>query len=65
MLIASERHLATVLREYCAHYNEERPHRSLALVPPSGAAEPLRQQTTDISRRARLGGLLNAYSMAA
>jgi transposase InsO family protein len=48
MLIASERHLATVLREYCAHYNEERPHRSLALVPPNGAAEPLRQQTTHI-----------------
>jgi len=65
MLIASERHLATVLREYCAHYNEERPHRSLALDPPSGAAEPLRQETTHISRRARLGGLLNAYSMAA
>jgi transposase InsO family protein len=29
MLIVGERHLATVLTEYVAHYNAHRPHRSL------------------------------------
>jgi len=35
MLIVSERHLQAVLREYCGHYNRERPHRSRDLRPPS------------------------------
>jgi putative transposase len=35
MLIWSRRHLAWVLGEYVRHYNDERPHRSLALFPPS------------------------------
>jgi putative transposase len=29
MLIAGERHLATVLASYTTHYNEHRPHRSI------------------------------------
>ena len=34
VLVLNERHLRTVLREYVAYYNTERPHRSLALEPP-------------------------------
>jgi len=34
LLILGRRHLALVLREYTAHYNEHRPHRSLAQRPP-------------------------------
>src|SRR3954470_7461894 len=34
MLITGERHLATVLASYTAHYNEHRPHRSLGQRPP-------------------------------
>jgi hypothetical protein len=42
MLIASEGHLRRVLREYLAHYNDERPHRSRDLQPPSGRGDPVR-----------------------
>src|SRR5690348_18121265 len=34
MLIASERHLRLVLREYADHYNTNRPHRALNQNPP-------------------------------
>ncbi|MET8312437.1 integrase core domain-containing protein [Micromonospora sp. NPDC005173] len=37
MLIVGERHLATVLAEYTAHYNSHRPHRSLDQRPPNPA----------------------------
>jgi putative transposase len=33
LLIVGRRHLETVLRIYTAHYNRERPHRGLALLP--------------------------------
>jgi hypothetical protein len=35
MLIVGRRHLECVLRAYTAHYKQERPHRGLALLPPS------------------------------
>ena len=66
MLIVSDRHLATVLREYCEHYNDERPHRSRHLRPPNSfRSEACASTGAIISRRARLGGLLNSYSIAA
>jgi putative transposase len=34
LLIVGRRHLEAVLRIYTAHYNQERPHRALALFPP-------------------------------
>jgi len=34
LLIVGRRHLETVLRTYTAHYNRERPHCGLALLPP-------------------------------
>jgi transposase InsO family protein len=36
LLVFGRRHLERVLRDYVAHFNAERPHRSLALVPPAG-----------------------------
>jgi transposase InsO family protein len=39
VLVFGRRHLETVLREYSAHYNARRPHRSLALLPPDGPGE--------------------------
>ena len=62
MLIVSQRHLEAVLGEYCAHYNDERPHRSCDLRPPAARGEPIRRPGATIRRRARLGGLLSDYS---
>jgi putative transposase len=64
MLIVSQRHLEAVLGEYCAHYNDERPHRSCGLRPPASIGAPIRQPGATTRRRARLGGLLNEYSRA-
>jgi hypothetical protein len=44
MLIASEGHLRRVLREYRDHYNDERPHRSRELRPPSGRGDRQRRR---------------------
>jgi len=38
MLIVSQRHLEAVLGEYCAHCNDERPHRSCGLRPNGDAS---------------------------
>ncbi len=66
MLIVSRRHLEVVLREYIAHYNTERPHRSLALLPPDARGDPYQAARGDtINRSERLGGLLASYSLAA
>jgi transposase InsO family protein len=40
ILITGPRHLAVVLLEYLAHYNTQRPHRSLDQNPPEGRTPP-------------------------
>jgi hypothetical protein len=48
LLILGRRHLEHVLRTYTTHYNTERPHRALALVPPEAgntAARPLTRRS--------------------
>ena len=62
ILIASEGHLRRVLQQYLDHYNDERPHRSRDLRPPSVRADPILAGAGDtINRSARLGGLLSHY----
>jgi putative transposase len=65
MLIFGERNLWTVLAEYEAHYNGQRPHRSCRLHPPrpDHPAGDLSQER--IKRRPVLGGLINEYERAA
>jgi hypothetical protein len=69
MLIWGRRHLERVLGEYVRHYNDQRPHRSLALRPPRGIAPgsvPSALAVTDrVRRRDRLGGLVHEYYDAA
>jgi transposase InsO family protein len=66
MLIASEGHLRRVLRQYRDHYNDERPHRSRELRPPSGRGDPVTRRSGDIiNRSTRLGGLLSHYHLEA
>ena len=41
MLIAGQRHLERVLRDYAIRYNEQRPHRGIQLEVPGGSAGAL------------------------
>ena len=65
LLIVGRRHLERVLRAYVAHFNDERPHRSLDLMPPVGSAQPRGSPPVDIRRRDLLGGLIHEYYAAA
>jgi putative transposase len=65
-LIWNQRHLLHVLREYEAHHNEHRPHRSLDQAAP---LKPLPAATTDLDtlrvlRRDRIGGTIHEYRLA-
>jgi putative transposase len=69
VLIWGRRHLERVLDEYVRHYNDERPHRSLALRPPRGidigvvpGGVPA---AVSVGRRDRLGGLVHEYYQVA
>ncbi|HEX8859639.1 MAG TPA: integrase core domain-containing protein [Actinomycetes bacterium] len=68
MLIWGRRHLERVLDEYVRHYNDERPHRSLALRPPRSVdigAAPGGVTAVSVRRRDRLGGLVHEYYQVA
>ncbi len=65
VLIIGRRHLETVLRIYTAHYNRERPHRGLALLPPDPTNADQPPSGGEIKRRDRLGGLIHEYHRAA
>jgi transposase InsO family protein len=65
ILIASERHLRSVLTEYTAHYNGHRPHRSLGQRPPNPPPQVVDLNAIRVRRRPILGGLINEYSQAA
>jgi putative transposase len=65
LLIIGRRHLETVLRTYSAHYNRERPHRGLALLPPDPTNADHPPSGGEIKRRDRLGGLIHEYHRAA
>jgi putative transposase len=66
VLIIGRRHLDQVLRAYLAHYNAERPHRSLALATPAGQPPAARGSPPEaVLRRDLLGGLIHEYAAAA
>jgi hypothetical protein len=72
LLILGRRHLEGVVRVYAQHYNEHRPHRSLAQQPPLAKPPPIRERTASVQqrldrlrRRDQLGGLLHEYELAA
>ena len=65
VLILGRRHLHAVLREYVAHYNEHRPHRSLGLGVPAGRAAPPGPLLLPVRRRDVLGGLIHEYEALA
>jgi putative transposase len=65
MLIVGERHLAAVLSEYVAHYNDHRSHRSLGQQPPIPAPHVVDLNAARVHQRSILSGLINEYSQAA
>jgi putative transposase len=65
LIIFGRRHLEQVLRTYLAHYNAERPHRSLALATPAGQPPAARGSPPTVLRRDLLGGLIHEYAAAA
>jgi hypothetical protein len=56
---AAEAHLRELVREYVAHYHEERPHQGLSGRRIAAATGPGGRGA--LARRQRLGGLLNHY----
>jgi len=62
LIVLNERHLWALLREYVEYYNTHRPHRSLALRPPTPDALP---RAGPVVSRAVLGGLHHSYERAA
>ena len=66
LLIRNERHLERVLTEFVEHYNSARPHRGIDLeVPIAYASEKRPDDSRQIQRVDRLGGVLHEYSIAA
>ena len=65
LLITGPGHLAAVLKEYIAHYNAHRPHRSLHQHPPAGRTPPPFAAPVRPLRRDRLGGLIHEYLQVA
>ena len=65
LLVTGPRHLAGVLREYLAHYNTHRPHRSLDQHPPAGRTSLPSEAPVRPLRRDRLGGLIHEYVQVA
>jgi putative transposase len=65
ILILGRRHVERVLRDYVAHFNDQRPHRSLDLMPPAGSTQARASPSSGIVRRDVLGGLIHEYHAAA
>jgi transposase InsO family protein len=65
ILTFGERHLQIVLARYGTHYNGQRPHRALRLLPPRPDHLAPALAHRRIRRRPVLCGLLNEYERAA
>jgi putative transposase len=66
-LVWNQRHLRQVLREYEAHHNGHRPHRSLAQAAPLRAlpAPVTNLDTFRVHRHDRVGGVIHEYTLTA
>jgi putative transposase len=65
-LIWNQARLRRILRQYEAHHNQHRPHRSLhGAAPMKPLPEPLDLDQYRVRKRARVGGLINEYRLVA
>jgi Integrase core domain len=68
LLIVSRQQLVSVLRRYVEHYNQRRPHRSLAYATPAPSERAGASSAPNLGRLRRrdvLGGLIHEYEYAA
>jgi len=67
-LVRGRRHLLRLLRAYVRHYNQQRPHRGLALAVPEVRDQDWRSMAVrpgEVRRRDVLGGLIHEYHRVA
>jgi putative transposase len=67
-LVCGRRHLLRLLRAYVRHYNQQRPHRGLALAVPEGRdhnRDSMAIRPGEVRRRDVLGGLIHEYHRVA
>ncbi len=62
IIVLDEQYLMSVLREFVAYYNQERPHRTLGLQTPESTLRPV---TGPIRSQLVLNGLHHVYQRAA
>jgi putative transposase len=60
-----ERHLCSILAEYCDYYNRDRPHRSLHLETPRPQVRPRAGPIQSVHAHSVLNGLHHVYERAA
>lgn len=65
VLVFGRRHLERVLGDYASHYNGKRPHRALALTPPTASPETRVSPPSEVLRRDVLGGVIHEYHLPA
>jgi hypothetical protein len=65
LLVFGRRHLERILCEYLARYNDQRPHRALALAAPSRQLVEPRGSPPTLIRRRDVLGLIHEYRAAA
>jgi transposase InsO family protein len=61
VIVLDEQHLSSMLNEFIAYYNRERPHRTLGLQMPEPSSRPT---TGPIRSRPVLNGLHHVYERA-
>jgi putative transposase len=67
-LVLGRRHLVRLLRVYVRHYNQQRPHRGLALAVPEAPEQdqsPMPVRPREVRRPDVLGGLIHEYHAVA
>jgi putative transposase len=65
-LVWNQHHLRRILREYQAHHNQHRPHRSRhGAAPPKPLPEPVDLERHRVRRHTRVGGQINEYRLLA
>jgi transposase InsO family protein len=65
-LVWNQAHLRQLLRQYQAHHNQHRPHRSLhGAAPLKPLPEPVDLDLYRVRKQAHVGGMINEYHLVA